>query len=80
MTTQELAYTEIERLVKDFKCLRAPHRKGMNEMQTAQERSVRAIHSSIGGPLVVFNALSLLLILVIKPSKPRKWKLSILTN
>jgi hypothetical protein len=34
MTTQELAYTEIERLVKSFKSLPASQRKGMNEMQT----------------------------------------------
>jgi hypothetical protein len=34
MTEQELAYTEIERLVKSFKGMPAPQRKGMNEMQT----------------------------------------------
>src|SRR5215211_3632502 len=34
MTTQELAYTEIESLVKSFKSMPASQRKGMNEMQT----------------------------------------------
>lgn len=34
MTTQELAYTEIERLVKSFKDMPAAQRKGLNEMQT----------------------------------------------
>ncbi|MBN2116648.1 MAG: N-6 DNA methylase [Anaerolineales bacterium] len=34
MTTQELAYTEVEKLVKGFRSLSAPQRKGMNEMQT----------------------------------------------
>src|SRR6266545_8205760 len=34
MTTQELAYTEIEKLVKNFKGMPASQRKGMNEMQT----------------------------------------------
>jgi predicted type IV restriction endonuclease len=34
MTDQELAYTEIERLVKSFKDMPASQRKGMNEMQT----------------------------------------------
>src|SRR6266498_950030 len=34
MTTQELAYTEIEKLVKNFKGMPATQRKGMNEMQT----------------------------------------------
>jgi hypothetical protein len=34
MTTQELAYTEIERLVTNFKSMPASQRKGMNEMQT----------------------------------------------
>jgi len=34
MTTQELAYTEIERLVKSFKSMPASQRRGMNEMQT----------------------------------------------
>jgi hypothetical protein len=34
MTTQELAYTEVEKLVEGFKNLSASQRKGMNEMQT----------------------------------------------
>lgn len=34
MTTQDLAYTEIEKLVKNFKNIPASQRKGMNEMQT----------------------------------------------
>lgn len=34
MTTQELAYTEIERLVKSFKGMPASQRRGLNEMQT----------------------------------------------
>jgi len=34
MTTQELAYAEIERLMQRFKDLPAAQRKGMNEMQT----------------------------------------------
>src|SRR6266498_3245193 len=34
MTTQELAYAEIEKLVKNFKGMPASQRKGMNEMQT----------------------------------------------
>src|SRR5215216_3516771 len=34
MTTQELAYTEIERLVSSFKKMPATQRKGLNEMQT----------------------------------------------
>ena len=34
MTTQELAYTEIEKLVTNFKSMPASQRKGMNEMQT----------------------------------------------
>jgi predicted type IV restriction endonuclease len=34
MTTQELAYTEIERLVVSFKSMPASQRRGMNEMQT----------------------------------------------
>ena len=32
MTTQELAYTEIEKLVKSFKSLPGPQRRGMNEI------------------------------------------------
>lgn len=34
MTTQELAYAEIERLVNSFKEMPAAQRKGLNEMQT----------------------------------------------
>ncbi len=34
MTTQELAYTEVEKLVNNFKTLPASQRKGLNEMQT----------------------------------------------
>ena len=34
MTIQELAYTEVERLVKSFKDMPASQRRGMNEMQT----------------------------------------------
>ncbi|HNA89578.1 MAG TPA: hypothetical protein PK989_09745 [Anaerolineales bacterium] len=34
MTNQETAYTEIERLVKEFKNMPSAQRKGMNEMQT----------------------------------------------
>jgi len=34
MTTQDLAYTEIEKLVTNFKSMPASQRKGMNEMQT----------------------------------------------
>ena len=34
MTAQELAYTEIERLVKNFKEMPAAQRKGLNEMRT----------------------------------------------
>ncbi len=34
MTIQELAYTEVEKLVEGFKNLSASQRKGMNEMQT----------------------------------------------
>ncbi len=34
MTTQELAYAEIERLVKNFKNMPGTQRKGLNEMQT----------------------------------------------
>src|SRR5215211_6842066 len=34
MTTQELAYTEIEKLVKNFKEMPASQRKGLNGMQT----------------------------------------------
>jgi len=34
MISQELAYSEIERLVKNFKDMPAAQRKGMNEMQT----------------------------------------------
>ncbi len=34
MTSKELAYIEIERLVKDFKNIPTSKRKGMNEMQT----------------------------------------------
>jgi predicted type IV restriction endonuclease len=34
MTIQELAYTEIERLITSFKNLPASQRRGMNEMQT----------------------------------------------
>ena len=34
MTTQELAYTEIQRLVTSFKNMPASQRRGMNEMQT----------------------------------------------
>ena len=34
MTTQELAYAEVERLIKNFKSMPASQRKGMNEMQT----------------------------------------------
>jgi type I restriction-modification system DNA methylase subunit len=34
MTAQDLAYTEIEKLVTNFKNIPAPQRRGMNEMQT----------------------------------------------
>ena len=34
MTPTNLAYTEIERLVKNFKNIPASQRRGMNEMQT----------------------------------------------
>ena len=34
MTTQELAHTEIQRLVTSFKNMPASQRRGMNEMQT----------------------------------------------
>jgi hypothetical protein len=34
MTTQNLAYTEIEKLVTSFKSMPASQRKGLNEMQT----------------------------------------------
>lgn len=34
MTTQQLAYAEIERLVNSFKDMPAAQRKGLNEMQT----------------------------------------------
>jgi len=34
MTTQEMAYAEVEELVKGFKTLPAAQRKSMNEMQT----------------------------------------------
>jgi hypothetical protein len=34
MTTQELAYAEIEKLITSFKNMPASQRKGMNEMQT----------------------------------------------
>jgi predicted type IV restriction endonuclease len=34
MTTPELAYTEIEKLVTNFKSMPATQRKGLNEMQT----------------------------------------------
>ena len=34
MTTQELAYTEIEKLVRSFKSLPAPQLNTMNEIQT----------------------------------------------
>src|SRR5215207_22983 len=34
MTNQELAFSEIERLVKSFKSMPASQRKGLNEMQT----------------------------------------------
>jgi len=34
MTAQELAYTEVERLVANFKNMPASQRRGMNEMQT----------------------------------------------
>ncbi len=34
MTTQVTAYSEIERLVKSFKDMPPPQRKGLNEMQT----------------------------------------------
>ena len=34
MTTSELAYAEIEKLVKGFKALSASQRKSMSEMQT----------------------------------------------
>ena len=34
MTIQEQAYSEIERLVKNFKGMPAAQRKGLNEMQT----------------------------------------------
>ena len=34
MTAQELAYTEVERLVTNFKNMPASQRKGLNEMQT----------------------------------------------
>jgi len=34
MTNQELAFSEIERLVKSFKDMPAAQRKGLNEMQT----------------------------------------------
>jgi hypothetical protein len=34
MTNQEAAYSEIERLVKNFKNMPASQRRGLNEMQT----------------------------------------------
>ena len=34
MTTQELAYTEIERLVTSFRNMPASQRRGLNVMQT----------------------------------------------
>ena len=34
MTTQELAYTEIEKLITNFKGMPASQRKWLNEMQT----------------------------------------------
>jgi type I restriction-modification system DNA methylase subunit len=34
MTTQDLAYAEIKKLVENFRNLSGPQRKGMNEMQT----------------------------------------------
>lgn len=34
MTTQDLAYTEIQRLVTNFRGMPASQRRGMNEMQT----------------------------------------------
>jgi hypothetical protein len=34
MTTQELAYIQVEKLVKDFKSLPAPQLRVLNEMQT----------------------------------------------
>jgi len=34
MTTKELAYTAIEKLVTNFKSMPASQRKGLNEMQT----------------------------------------------
>jgi len=34
MTSQEQAYSEIERLLKSFKGMPAAQRKGLNEMQT----------------------------------------------
>ena len=34
MATQEFAYSEIEKLVRNFKEMPASQRKGLNEMQT----------------------------------------------
>ena len=34
MISQELAYSEIEKLIKSFKDMPASQRKGLNEMQT----------------------------------------------
>lgn len=34
MAAIELAYSEIEKLITNFKNIPAPQRKGMNEMQT----------------------------------------------
>ena len=43
MTSQEPAYSEIERLVKSFKAMPAAQRKGLNEMLALQKerQSVR---------------------------------------
>lgn len=54
MTTPELAYSQVEELIKRFKALPTAQRKGMNEMQTrlgfilplfsALDRRVYALH------------------------------------
>ena len=41
MTSQELAYSEIEKLLKNFKGMTATQRKGLNEMQTRLEYILR---------------------------------------
>jgi hypothetical protein len=57
MTSRELAYSEIERLVKNFKGMPAAQRKGLNEMQM-RLGYILALFKALGGDTSNFNKVS----------------------